>query len=179
MTPNCLRARRRPILGAAFPPRQLATLRLDYAAPAQLLAGWIELEERCRNPAFLKTRRRISLDEVKIQDRVGLVELDVNLGPAWDGAGDVQTVVAVVQVHARLGHLALIDPVGPSRVARPGDRNAARIGVWIVGEGQVRYVRVTRDTRGARDRYAGLGGSRRGRAAHVARTPTADKQDHA
>src|SRR5215831_6605899 len=101
-----------------------------------------ELEERRRHPAFLRSVQRVGLHIVEVQDRIGLVQLDLDRRAARNGPGDVQAFVTVIEKDRWFNHLSLVDACRPCGATAVRGWNAAGIRIRVIREGQVRYVGV-------------------------------------
>lgn len=114
---------------------------LQCASPTGRSAEWSE--GRGPAPSFLGASGRVGSHEVEVEDRIGLVELDLYLGAAGQRSGDVVAVVAVVQEDHRLHHSALVHARHPRRLCSPAGRNPALGRVRIIRERQAWHVQVT------------------------------------
>ena len=110
-----------------------------------LRRGWLELQEWRWYPALLQAAGCLDADVVKVEDRIRLIELDLDLGAARHGTGHVQPLVAVIQQDRGLDELALVHAVDQCFIAAPGRGNTTLAWVGVVRERQLGHVGVSLD----------------------------------
>lgn len=96
---------------------------------------------------------------VEVQDRVGLVQLHLDLGAAGYGTSNVQTFLAVVQQHGGFDQLAVRCAIHPGCASAKQRGNPACVTVGVVWERQSRHIRVSLNADRGRLRAGGLGGA--------------------